>query len=173
MPQERGQHAGLPRRLAAIAYDAILVVALLLLASLPWAVAGVTPRHALYPLHVAYVYALAVLYFAWFWTHGGQTPGMKIWSICVVGDDGKTIGWRTALVRSAAALLSWAPLAGGFIWMIFDDRRLTWHDRLSNSRIVRIGRAAGAAAAVVSGEARAPYPPDADAGEQQDRQKRA
>lgn len=160
------------RRLAAIAYDTILVAALLLIASLPWAVAGVTPRHALYPLHVACIYALAVFYFAWFWTHGGQTPGMKIWRICVVGDDGETVGWRAALVRSAAALLSWAPLGGGFIWAIFDDRRLTWHDRLSKSRIVRIGRAGGVPAAA-SGEARTPDPPDADRGEQQDGQKRA
>lgn len=186
-----GQDAGLARRLAAIAYDTILVVAVLLIASLPWAVAGVTPRHALYPLHVACVYMLAVFYFAWFWTHGGQTPGMKIWRICVVGDDGRSIGWRAALVRSAAALLSWAPLGGGFIWAIFDRRRLAWHDRLSKSRIIRIRRAPkvahGVAAdtatgaetntatntAPVSSEAPAPDPPEADGGEHDDGQKRA
>ena len=162
-----------------------------MLASLPWAIAGVTPRHALYPLHVAYVYALAVFYFAWFWTHGGQTPGMKIWRICVVGDDGKAIGWRTALVRSAAAVLSWAPLAGGFLWAIFDDRRLAWHDRLSGSRLIRIRRpsevAAGATSGATSGaapdpeadpaaasdEAPAPDPPGAGGGEHDDGQKRA
>ena len=195
MPQEYDRGPGLARRLAAIAYDTILVTAALLLTSLPWAIAGVTPHHALYPLHVAYVYALAVFYFAWFWTHGGQTPGMKIWHIRVVGDDGEAIGWRTALVRSVAAVLSWAPLAGGFLWAIFDDRRLAWHDRLSGSRLIRIRRPPGVAAGVAPGattgaasgavpgavpdseaasdEAPAPDPPGADGDEHDDGQKRA
>ena len=185
MPQEYERGPGLARRLAAIAYDTILVTAVVLLASLPWAVAGVTPHHALYPLHVAYVYALAVFYFAWFWTHGGQTPGMKIWHIRVVGDDGEAIGWRTALVRSVAAALSWAPLAGGFLWAIFDNRRLAWHDRLSASHLIRIRRppgvasgvaaevAPGATTAAASDEVPAPDPPGADGDEHDDGQKRA
>ena len=178
MPQEYERRAGLARRFAAIAYDAILVTAVLLLASLPWAIAGVTLRHALYPLYIAYVYALAALYFTWFWTHGGQTPGMKIWHIRVVGDDGEAIGWRVALARSAAALLSWAPLGGGFLWAIFDDRRRTWHDRLSGSRLIRIGRPPGVAPRVAAGaasasdDAPASEPPDAGGGEHDDGQKR-
>ena len=194
MPQEYTRRAGLARRLAAIAYDTILVAAALLLASLPWAIAGVTPGHALYPLHVAFIYALAVLYFTWFWTHGGQTPGMKIWHLRVIGDDGEAIGWRVALVRTAAAVLSWAPLAGGFLWAIFDDRRRTWHDRLSGSRLIRIARPSGAAPGVApgaasdaatgaapggtagaeaaSGEAPASEPPEAGGGEHYEGQKR-
>ena len=41
-----------------------------------------------------------------------------------------------AIVRLGAAILSWLPLGLGFIWVLFDSDRLTWHDRLSGTRLV-------------------------------------
>ena len=37
------------------------------------------------------------------------------------------------MVCFCAAALSWACLGLGFVWILFDRRKLAWHDRLSNS----------------------------------------
>jgi len=127
---------GLARRAAAMFYDALFVFAVLALASLPWSIAGITPEHPLYPVYAAFLYALIAAYFTWFWTHGGQTPGMKTWKIRVVADGGGNVNWRTALLRFAAAMLSLAALGLGFVAALFSSERLAWHDRLSASRLV-------------------------------------
>ena len=70
MQKSRGP--GLGRRLAAIAYDSILLVAVLFVATailLPLTGGeAIGPSHGLYP---AYLMAVAFGYFGWFWTHGG------------------------------------------------------------------------------------------------------
>ena len=136
MTRNREDGIGLPRRIGAMFYDAILVLAILLLASLPWSIAGVTPEHPLYPAYAVCLYGIVAAYFTWFWTHGGQTPGMKTWKIRIVADDDETVGWRTALVRFASAILSLGALGLGFAAALLNDERLTWHDRLSASRLV-------------------------------------
>jgi len=117
-------------------YDALFVFAILALASLPWSVAGITPEHPLYPVYAAFLYALIAAYFTGFWTRGGQTPGMKTWKVRVVADGGGPVGWRTALLRFAAAMLSLAAFGLGYAAALFHSERLAWHDRLSASRLV-------------------------------------
>ncbi|MDX1432080.1 MAG: RDD family protein [Gammaproteobacteria bacterium] len=128
---------GLGRRLAAIAYDSLLVAALLFAATaLVLPLTGgeaVRPNH---PLYTAYLLAVMAGYFGWCWTHGGQTLGMRAWHLRVVGLAGEPIGWRRALARFAAAALSLAPFAAGFAWAMVDSERLAWHDRLSGTRLV-------------------------------------
>ena len=45
-----------------------------------------------------------------------------------------------ATLRFFAAILSWLPLGLGFFWQLWDADRLTWHDRLSRTRIVHYPR---------------------------------
>jgi uncharacterized RDD family membrane protein YckC len=135
--------AGLLRRLAAIFYDALLVAALLMLATaalLPLthgeAIAADSPfwaRHA----YRAFLIAVVVVYFGYSWTRGGQTLGMLAWHIRVIRSDGSSLRWRDVGVRLLTALLSGAALGLGYLWMLVDRERLTWHDRLSRTRVVR------------------------------------
>ena len=124
-------------------YDALLIVALLMLATL--ALLPFTHGQAIAigtPLWYGYrVLLLAVIvgYFGWFWTHGGQTLGMLAWRIRVVRLDGSGLRWRNVGVRLAAALLSWLVVGLGYLWLYFDRERLTWHDRLSATRVVILG----------------------------------
>ncbi len=125
---------GLPRRLAAAAYDTLPLFALLFVATallLPFtggeAVAPGNPVHLLYLLVVAY------LYFGWFWTHGGQTLGMRAWHIRVRAISGGAVTWKGAALRFLAALLSWAACGAGFLRAAFDAERRTWHDLLSRT----------------------------------------
>jgi len=127
---------GLARRAGAMFYDALFVLAILVLASLPWSIAGITPEHPLYPVYAVFMYALIAAYFTAFWKRGGQTPGMKTWKIRLVADGGGAVSWHTALLRCAAAMLSLAAFGLGYAAALFNDERLAWHDRLSASRLV-------------------------------------
>ena len=127
---------GLLRRLAAVAYDAFLLFALLFVATallLPFSGGqAISSSNGLYPL---YLLAVSYLYFTWCWTHGGQTIGMRAWHIRVRAARGAPVAWKEATVRYLAALLSWAACGAGFLWSAVDRERRTWHDRLSRTTL--------------------------------------
>jgi uncharacterized RDD family membrane protein YckC len=129
--------AGLLRRLAAIAYDALLLFALLLVfTTLVLIVRGlraIPPGTVWFELCLL---AIAVLFCAGFWTHGGQTVGMRAWRIRVVAVDGGPVRWPRALVRFFAGWLCAAPAGIGYWWAWIDRERRCWHDRLSGTRVV-------------------------------------
>ncbi len=82
--------------------------------------------------------AISFAFYGWFWTHGGQTLGMKAWNIYVIKPDGKFMSWPIAAKRYAFALLSWAPFGLGFTWILLNRKKLAWHDLLSNTQLVHV-----------------------------------
>ena len=130
---------GLWRRLVAITYDTLLLVAVLFVATaivLPFTGGeAIRPHH---PLYTAYLWLVAFAYFGWCWTHGGQTLGMRTWHIRVVTADGGAAGWHQALLRFLGALLAWVPLGAGYLWVLVDRERLAWHDRISGTKLIKV-----------------------------------
>lgn len=126
------------RRIAAMLYDGILILALLFLSTLPFiAVRGGEPVEAdgnfIYRLILALViYA----FFVGFWTRSGRTLGMQSWRLQLLAADGNPPTIAVASVRFFAAILSWLPCGLGFLWQVWDKDGLTWHDRISKTRIV-------------------------------------
>jgi uncharacterized RDD family membrane protein YckC len=138
--------ASLPRRLGAIVYDALLLTALLMVATalfLPFTHGeAITARDhpvLVWPYRATLV-AVTVAFYGAFWTRRGQTLGMSAWRLRIQRQDGRLPGWRDAVVRLAAAVLSWLPAGLGYWWMLADRERLTWHDRLSGTRIVLLSK---------------------------------
>lgn len=136
------QPAGVLRRLGAMLYDALLVIALLMVATA--ALLPLTGGEAItadrvgvfeYLYRIALV-ALVVAFFGLFWTRRGQTLGMAAWRLKLIRIDGALPTWRDALIRLAAACLSWAALGLGYFWIWIDRDRLAWHDRLSATRVI-------------------------------------
>ncbi len=129
---------GLLRRLGAIFYDSLLLVAVLFFSTailLPLNRGeAFQPDQLYFPI---YLIAVSFLFFGWFWTHGGQTLGMRAWKLKVCSQNRTPIGWPQALLRFTAALLSWSVFGLGFLWIIFNRNKCAWHDWLSNTRIVR------------------------------------
>lgn len=133
---------GLFRRLASMVYDALalfgvlVVAAAILVIPLGIGIGYQIPSHSI----GFRLYLLAVIlgYFAWPWTKGGQTLGMRAWRIRAIRTDGGELTWRDALLRLAAASLSWAALGLGFLWVLVDRDGLAWHDRLSGTRLVMV-----------------------------------
>jgi uncharacterized RDD family membrane protein YckC len=130
--------AGLARRLAAIFYDSLLLVALFFFAGYPYlALTGGMPLSGAARLGLQlYLAGIAMAFFGWFWVHGGQTLGMRAWRLRLVSTSGGSITWKQALIRFAVALLSWACLGLGFLWVLIDSEKRAWHDRLSGTRLV-------------------------------------
>jgi len=125
---------GFLRRLGAIVYDALLLMAVWFFATallLPFnSGRAFTAEQYFFPL---YLLAVSYVFYGWFWTHGGQTLGLRAWKIKLADLDGGAVGWRQASLRFVTAILSWACLGLGFFWCIFDKKRLCWHDRLSKT----------------------------------------
>lgn len=139
-----GESAGLGRRLGALFYDALLLAALLMIATvilLPLSHGEAITRETLGPFvfvaFQAYLVAVIVLYYGVCWTRTGQTLGMRTWKIRVLRTNGTRLRWRDVFVRMAAGALSWAALGLGYLWLFIDRETLTWHDRLSKTRVVR------------------------------------
>lgn len=136
--------AGFGRRLAALVYDAVLLAAILII----YTVAALLLTHgaALVPATVgawAYLYragliALLAGYYLVNWLRSGQTLGMRAWRLRVVGESGKPLSLRAALLRVGFGVLAWAPAALGVLWLVLDPDRLAVHDRLSKTRVVRL-----------------------------------
>lgn len=130
------QSPGLFRHLAIIIYDSLLLLALLFLATaivLPFnSGEAFSSSQYLFPL---YLLAICFFFYGWFWTHGGQTLGMKTWKIKVLTIDKQPLNWIQAFKRFCLALVSWLFMGLGFLWKLIDKNNYTWHDHLSKTAL--------------------------------------
>ena len=143
------QPPGLLRRLAAVLYDSLLLVALLMVITAPLLLLtggeAIDPRRN--PLlewaYRALLLAATVGFFGVSWTRSGQTLGMASWRLRVLREDGGTLTWADTVRRLAAAALSWLALGLGWLSLLVDPARRTWHDRLSRTRVVLVEKRRG------------------------------
>jgi uncharacterized RDD family membrane protein YckC len=129
------------RRLAGALYDALLLAAVwmvVVMADTFLRGAARLPYNA-YALR-AELLLVGALFFGWFWTHGGQTLGMRAWRLQLRRSDGRPVNWATAAARYAFAWLAWLPLGAGVLWCAVDARRRAWHDTLSGTEVVLLPR---------------------------------
>jgi uncharacterized RDD family membrane protein YckC len=132
------QNTSLIRRIAAMLYDGLLILALLFLSTLPFvAVRGGDPveigDNRLYQIVLALViYA----FFVGFWIRSGRTLGMQSWRLQLETADGDKPSIGKATLRFLVAIVSWCAFGLGFLWQLWDKDGLTWHDRISGTRIV-------------------------------------
>ncbi len=77
-----------------------------------------------------------VVYYVFFWAAAGQTPGKYLMGVKVVALDGPKVQIRRALLRYLGYYLSALPLGLGFLWILVDDQRRGWHDRLSRTCVI-------------------------------------
>jgi uncharacterized RDD family membrane protein YckC len=133
-----GSLAGLGRRLLSLAYEALLLAAVLLacgFAFMPLA-ASVEPAFARALLQL-FLLLVAGTYFVWQWRHGGQTLPMKTWRIRLVTAGGAPLSTRHATCRFLLAAAGTLLLGVGSIWACFDRDRQFLHDRLAGTRIMK------------------------------------
>jgi uncharacterized RDD family membrane protein YckC len=136
------------RRLGALIYDTLLLLGVLMLAVtlvvVPYGLVTGVASPAEDPLYLFFmrVYLLIVIggFYVYFWTHGGQTLGMRAWRFRAIRDDGQNLGYIDALRRFGWAIPSLLPLGLGLFWALFDRDGRAWHDRRSGTRLVMLQR---------------------------------
>jgi len=151
------------RRLVALVYDLLIVVAIVMVVGLVCQIATggkliAAGTHAAAPLWYQVLQgAVVAAYFTVSWRRGGQTVGMRPWRIRVSRDDGGTISLQQAVVRvlvAAAPMLllalepalglhatMWAVLAAWALWFtvaLFDPRRRALHDFAADTEVRRM-----------------------------------
>ncbi len=123
------------RRLAVILYDSLLLLSVLFLATaliLPFNAGRAFNHNWLYLL---YLLCVSFVFYGYFWTHGGQTLGLKAWKLQVLTRDQKAITWLQAFLRFSSAMFSWATFGLGFIWSLFNKDKRCFHDVFSRTDI--------------------------------------
>lgn len=140
-PPGAADSAGVLRRCGAMLYDALVVLALLMvmtaLLMIPLGGQAISTE-TVGSCEYAYrglLLLLVVAFFGLFWTRRGQTLGMMAWRLKLERADGRLLGWRDTLLRLAGASVSLGLLGLGYFWIWVDRERLAWHDRWSGTRV--------------------------------------
>jgi uncharacterized RDD family membrane protein YckC len=81
------------------------------------------------------VTSVSLVYFVFFWTAVGSTPGMWLFGLRVTKMDGTRIGFFRAVVRWFAYGVSALFFGLGYLWVIFDDRHQAWHDKIARTLV--------------------------------------
>lgn len=134
-------------RVLALAYDFFPALALWMVAAalftLGYWLAGHPARQniaAFSPLQLALWLACWLLtgaYAVVSWRRGGRTLGMRPWRLRVVAVDGSPAEFPALLRRYVMGTLSLLLAGAGFWWAWLDREHLTWHDRVSGTRMRR------------------------------------
>ena len=150
-PQGDFPPAGLIRRLAAMFYDTLLCIALLIVVTFIYKLilmgfygeaqlrqmsdAGALDGD---PILSTLMFFSLFGFFGKFWTHSGQTLGMQVWGVRVQNADGSAISLWQAALRFLVAIGSWLALGLGFFWILWDKKNRSWHDIYSDSQVVQL-----------------------------------
>ena len=81
---------------------------------------------------------LLAIYGGVMWKYKGTTIGGIVCHLRVVRLDGRAIDWPTAAARALGCFLSLAVAGLGFLWVVFDPERQSWHDKIAGTVVVRV-----------------------------------
>lgn len=81
-------------------------------------------------------FAISFVYYGYFWSRTGQSPGKKVMNIRVVRQDGMPLTFVSAGLRGSVGYwISSVVFLLGFIWAAFDAKQETWHDKIFGTRV--------------------------------------
>ena len=158
-------YPSLLKRLLAALYDSFLILATLFIAialTLPFTKGEVAAENNIFMSF--YLLIVIYIFYGWFWTHGGQTLGMRVWKQKLTQLDGSTVNWQQTFIRLLTGLPAWLLfLVGlllwsfpdkielaetfasvpkwlfaiiGFIWVLLDNRNNNWRDKISGTHVI-------------------------------------
>jgi uncharacterized RDD family membrane protein YckC len=83
---------------------------------------------------------IALVYYTYFEGSGaGQTIGKKLVGIRVIDfNTGGPIGYGRAALRYVGSFVSAFAILLGYLWMLWDSEKQTWHDKWSSSVVVPV-----------------------------------
>ena len=84
--------------------------------------------------------AIGLAYFIYFeGSPSGQTLGKQALGIRVIDySTGGPLGYGKSFLRYVGRIASGAICALGYLWMLWDDAKQTWHDKAAGSVVVKL-----------------------------------
>lgn len=138
--------AGLLRRLAALVYDSLLLLAIsfaytaiILLAQVH--VFGAQQGQPLGGLALAGLWLCLSFFYSSCWHRSGQTLGMKTWRLRLQRPDGSNPGWVQCGVRCLLAPAALLAFGVGYLWCLVSPSSDCLHDIGSRTRVVVLPKA--------------------------------
>lgn len=133
---QKAYPAGLGRRLGAMLYDSLLIIALFFLTGFIWvSMSGDVATGLEFQLTLL---VEVIAFFAYCWGKQGETLGMRAWKIRVLNGDGGLPNMRQIALRLLIAPVSLACFGLGYAWLFLGKDKQTWHDRISDTYVVHL-----------------------------------
>jgi len=73
----------------------------------------------------------------WIGSRGGSPLRVRLGVLVLDQNDGSFIGTRRAVYRGLMGYVSQLALLLGYLWMLWDPQRQTWHDKVAQSVVVK------------------------------------
>ena len=126
------------RRLASILYDFLLVVAVLIIMSIPFFSFDLQENNLLKVTIQIYYYLITQYFFVWFWVHNQGTLGMKTWKIKIICDNNSRLSYKQAIIRFNVAIFSLLFFGLGFLISFFRKDKKCFHDIISKTALIKL-----------------------------------
>jgi len=143
--------AGFFRRIGALIYDSLIIMAILMIAGgivvaiMEALVAAGIMSYGQYqdasnllthhpvwnPVYTLYLAFVWIYFFVYFWTKAGQTLGMRAWKMVVQNKNGLAITKTQALIRLATSVFGLGNLA-----VLIDPQKRSFQDMWANTEVV-------------------------------------
>ncbi|MDA9557498.1 RDD family protein [Vibrio sp.] len=148
--------AGLFRRLGALFYDFLIIMAILMIAGgiivailealLATSLVGygnyidasnlLSEHPIISPIYQLYLFSVVVYFFVYFWTKAGQTLGMRAWKLRIQNEDGTLITTTQALIRLATSAFGL-----GNLLVPLDPQKRAFQDMWAKTQVVVLPKA--------------------------------
>jgi uncharacterized RDD family membrane protein YckC len=119
--------APVSRRLVSYLIDILVLIVV-------FAIIGINAAFIWEPLALL-SWVVYISYFTYYFGMG-QTPGMMVMKIKLIGDDEQPIGYKRGFIRLIGMFISSALLYIGYLWILIDRDKQGWHDKLADSYVV-------------------------------------
>ena len=129
------------RRILALFYDTLLLTGIilgyLLLVTIMF---GDTFESISERIFLQFSYLiLGVIFFTYFWkVNKGQTLGMQVWKIRIVGDENKEPSTKNLIYRSLFGLVFNLAFGSNYLFIFFNKDRKSINDLLSKTKTIKI-----------------------------------
>jgi uncharacterized RDD family membrane protein YckC len=76
-------------------------------------------------------------YFVWMVGKFGATIGKMAMKIKIVKENGEKVNYSDAFIRELASYLSFIVFFLGYLWVIWDSKKQSWHDKIAKTIVIK------------------------------------
>ena len=132
--------AGFWRRILALLYDSLLltglIIGFLLIITFIFDKSFETPLERLF-LQISYIF-IGFLFFTYFWkVNNGQTLGMQVWKIKIVGDSNEDPSIKNLLRRCFFGFLFNICFGVNYLYIFLNKEKKSLNDIWSHTKVIR------------------------------------